>query len=176
MHSEGYGSCRVCLSVCLLPDISLHKPSNPSTNNSTYSWRENQVNKLICKWKVLKCKPSAETHMKSWGRPTDVHCLLWKAADEVSKELKTWQMHSERCASLGSMLTLSAAFHRRLCRSVFLNFAYMEPFSSEHACLRRGFALYFFYLCWHKLEATDISTYVFNKCLLKMCFYVCLDC
>ena len=39
-------------------------------------------------------------------------------------ELITWQMHNERCASLGSMLTSSAAFHRRLCRSVFfLNFA-----------------------------------------------------
>ena len=50
-------------------------------------------------------------------------------------ELKTWQMLSERCASLGSILTLSAAVHSR---SVFLNFAYMEPFSSEHMRLSRG--------------------------------------
>ena len=56
-------------------------------------------------------------------------------------ELRTWQMHSKRCASLSSMLTFSAAFHRRLCRSVFVNFAYMEPFSSECARLRGGFAL-----------------------------------
>ena len=43
-------------------------------------------------------------------------------------------MHSERCASLGSMLTSSASFLRRLCRSVFLNTAYLEPFSSKQVC------------------------------------------
>ena len=35
-------------------------------------------------------------------------------------ELKTWQMDSERCAPLGSMLTSSAAFHRRRSSSTLL--------------------------------------------------------
>ena len=89
-------------------------------------------------------------------------------------------MHSERCASLGSMLTLSAAFHRRLCRSVFLNFAltWNPSLASTRVSAEGLHVSAFYYVCAdiYKLEATDISTYVFNKCLLKMCFYVCLDC
>ena len=57
---------------------------------------------------------------------------------------KTWLMHSERCTSLGSMLTSSTAFHRRL--FIYLGCLPqlcfdMEPFSIEHAHLHRGFAL-----------------------------------
>ena len=54
---------------------------------------------------------------------------------------KTWQMHSERRASLGSMLSWSAAFHGRLFIGGLPQLWFdMEPFS-EHERLRRGFAL-----------------------------------
>ena len=69
---------------------------------------------------------------------TNMYCCDFNVGDVKNKrakpivELITWQMYSERCALLGNMLTSSAAFHRWQSSS----FAYMEPFSSEPACLR----------------------------------------